>query len=83
MPLLSTVINVLRKEREIAAAAVAKLDDAITTLQDISRNGARRPAGVGGRKGLRRISAAGRRKIAAAQKARWAKIKAKQAKKAT
>ncbi len=72
----------LRKEREIAATAVAKLEEAITTLQNISRNGTRRAAGVGVRKGRRRISAAGRRRIAAAQKARWAKIKAKKAKKA-
>jgi hypothetical protein len=82
MPLLSTVVTVLRKEREIAAMAVAKLDDAITTLQKLSRNGARPPAGVGGRKARRRMSAAGRRRIAAAQRARWAKVKAKQAKKA-
>ncbi len=82
MPFLSTVITVLRKERELAATAVAKLDDAITTLQKISGNGARRPTSIGGRRARPRISAAGRRRIAAAQKARWAKLKAKKAKKA-
>ncbi len=82
MPVLDTVITVLRKERDLAAAAVAKLDDAITTLQKISRNGAERPASVGGRNSRRKISAAGRRRIAAAQRARWAKLKAKKAKKA-
>ncbi len=82
MPFLSTVITVLRKEREVAAAAVAKLDDAITTLQKLSRNGTGRPRGVAAPRARRRISAAGRRRIAAAQRARWAKLKAKKAKKA-
>jgi hypothetical protein len=82
MPVLNTVITVLQKERDLAAAAVAKLDDAITTLQKISRNGARQPASVGAGKSRRTISAAGRRRIAAAQRARWAKLKAKKAKKA-
>jgi hypothetical protein len=59
---LRAVIQQLKRERD-------KLDRAIAALN-----------GVGGRRsggGRRRLSAAARERIAAAQRARWAKFKAK------
>lgn len=64
---LGAVLEQLKAERE-------KLDKAITALSGIAVNG----GGGGGRK--RRLSAAARGRIAAAQRARWAKFKAKKAK---
>lgn len=64
---LGAVVEQLRKERE-------KLDRAIAALSGI---GARKSGGQ--RTGKRRLSAAARKRIAAAQRARWAKFKAKKA----
>ena len=63
---LSAVIAKLKAER-------AKLDKAIEVLSGL--DGRSR----GGRSGKRKLSAAARGKIAAAQRARWAKFKAKKA----
>ena len=70
----------LREERGRAAMQVRRIDEAIALIGKLaSRNG----LGLGVRKTRRkRISAAARRKIAAAQRARWAKWKAKRVKKA-
>ena len=59
---LSAVVAQLKKERD-------KLDRAIAALSGV--------AGAGGRRGPRKLSAAARERIAAAQRARWAKFKAK------
>ena len=66
---LSGVIEQLKKEREQAAKMVAGLDAVLAALGgSIS----------GGRTGARRkLSAAGRARIAAAQKARWAKLRSR------
>ena len=61
---LSAIVAQLKQER-------AKLDKAIETLSGV--------AGSGGGRGTRRLSAAARERIAAAQRARWAKFKAKKA----
>jgi hypothetical protein len=61
---LSAVVAQLKAER-------AKLDKAIEALSGVTGS-------VGGR-GTRRLSAAARERIAAAQRARWAKYKAKKA----
>jgi hypothetical protein len=60
MPNFDSVLAELRLERK-------RLDIAIATLEGVTSDGSRRPKG--------RISTAGRRKIAAAQRARWAKLK--------
>ena len=60
---LSAVVAQLKKERD-------KLDRAIAALSGITAGGA-------GRRGPRKLSAAARERIAAAQRARWAKFKAK------
>jgi hypothetical protein len=64
---LAGVVQQLRKERDQAARTVEQLDAALAALDGDSygrRTGARR-----------KISAAGRARIAAAQKARWAKVR--------
>jgi len=60
---LVSIVAQLKKERD-------KLDRAIAALSGITGGG-------GGRRGPRRLSAAARERIAAAQRARWAKFKAK------
>jgi hypothetical protein len=67
---LAGVVQQLRKERDQAARTVEQLDAALAAL-----NG---KASYGRRTGIRRkISAAGRKRIAAAQRARWAKVRRK------
>ena len=64
---LAGVVQLLRKERDQAARTVEQLDAALAAL-----NG-----GSYGKRGKTRrtISAAGRARIAAAQRARWAKVR--------
>lgn len=61
---LGAVLAQLKKERE-------KLDRAIAALSGVAGGKG------GGRTGKRRLSAAARKRIADAQRARWAKFKAK------
>jgi hypothetical protein len=61
---MSGVVQQLKKERERAQKQVQRIDEAIAALGSGSSNGASRT-----------ISAAGRRRISLAQKARWAKQK--------
>jgi len=64
---LAGVVQRLRKERDQAARTVEQLDVALAALDGGS---------YGRRTGTRRkISAAGRARIAAAQRARWAKVR--------
>jgi len=81
---LRAVLTQLQKERSRAQAEVQQLDEAIEVLQGLGGNGRRRggrPAVT--RRPLRRMSKAARNRIAAAQKARWAKLKAKRLRKGT
>ena len=74
---LANVVQQLRKERDLAQRRIGQLDEALKALTGFG--GAR---GVGRRSapqasGRRRtMSAAARKRIAAAQRARWAKWKA-------
>ena len=73
---LSAVIKQLRSERERTARELERLDNAIAALDHIGTRAAMgRPAPRGRR--ARRFSAAARARMAAAQRARWAKLKAK------
>lgn len=63
---LNLVVKQLQQERNRLSSQMEALNQAISLLGGVSSNGARRGRG---------ISAAGRARIAAAQKARWAKIK--------
>jgi len=59
---LSGVVQQLKKERERAQKEVQRIDAALAALGSVSPNGASRT-----------MSAAARRRISLAQKARWAK----------
>jgi hypothetical protein len=61
---MSAVVQQLKKERELAQKQVQRIDEALAALGSVSTNGSSRT-----------ISAAGRRRISLAQKARWAKQK--------
>jgi hypothetical protein len=69
MGTLSAVVQQLKRERERAQKEVQRLDAALAALGGVSSNGASRT-----------MSAAGRRRISLAQKARWAKQKTSQRK---
>ena len=77
---MAGTLKVLTLERSRMAGQVRTLDKAISVLRKLGK-GARLALVGGGRKG-RTMSAAGRRRIAAAQRARWARWKATRAKKA-
>ena len=66
---LESIVQQLRQERD-------RLDAAIRALTSLNGGTGKRSSGGGGRR--RTLSAAARQRIAAAQRARWAKIKAKQ-----
>jgi len=81
MPNLTNALQQLRKERERAQSQVEKLGSAISVLEDLvgeSGSGAVRTSSRGGRV----VSAAARRRMAVAQRARWAKVRAQKTKKA-
>ena len=65
---LSVVVQQLKKERERVRKEVQRIDAALEALGSLSSNGASRKS---------TISAAGRKRISLAQKARWAKATAK------
>jgi len=61
---LTSVLNQLKQERSRLASQLESLNNALSALSGVSNSGTRRG-----------ISAAGRARIAAAQRARWAKVK--------
>jgi hypothetical protein len=75
---LSSTLKTLNVERAQVLKELAKLDKAIAVIQDL--------AGIkstsNGNSSKRTISAAARKKMAIAQKARWAKVKQTQKPKA-
>jgi hypothetical protein len=81
---LATVVQQLRKERDQAQKRIEQLDGALKALAGLSgvrgttvgRGLGQRPAGT-----RPTMSAAARKRIAAAQRARWAKWKAAQRRK--
>jgi hypothetical protein len=71
---LAETVKDLVQERSRMAGQIKKLDKAISVLRKLDGSG---PSGARKSVGTRRpMSAAARRKIAAAQRARWAKWKA-------
>lgn len=68
---LNAALKQLRQQRDEAARALARIDAAITALHGTSATASLR------RGGRRKMSAAARKRIAAAQKARWAKWRAR------
>ena len=68
---LSPIENIIREVKE----EIAKLSQVLRLLEGTSTTG-KRPAQKSTARPTRTISAAGRKRIAAAQRARWAKIRA-------
>jgi hypothetical protein len=66
---LDTALQQLRTERRHAQLQVEKLDQAISVIESLNGSGASRKSA----RPTRIVSAASRRRMAAAQKARWAK----------
>ena len=71
---LAKALSRLREERREAQHQVQKLGEAITVLEKLAR-GSGLGAYAGGHRVKRVLSAAGRRRISLAQKARWAKVR--------
>jgi len=63
---LTSVLSQLKQERTRLAAQLESLNNAITALN-----------GTGNKRPGRKMSAAGRARVAAAQRARWAKLRGK------
>jgi hypothetical protein len=68
---IESIVQQLRQERD-------RLDAAIRALTSVGGGTGQSTASTGATPKRRTLSAAARRKIAAAQRARWAKVKAKQ-----
>lgn len=75
MGTLSNALKQLRAERKQAQLKVEKLDQAISVIESL--NGSTRTITRTANQPTRVISAASRRKMARAQKARWARARAK------
>jgi len=71
MAKLNVVLQQLRAEHHRAQLEVARLDQAIAAVESVSG----RTTSVAARGGKRTLSPAARRRIARAQKARWAKVR--------
>lgn len=80
---LENVVQQLRKERDQAQKRIGQLDEALKVLTGVGgvsrTNRKHSQAQASGKR--RTMSAAARKRIAAAQRARWAKWKADQKKK--
>ena len=73
---LATVVGELKKERERARKEVVGLDTALKALGSLVSPNRRSTGSLTGTKKRSPMSAAARKRIAAAQRARWAKWKA-------
>jgi hypothetical protein len=71
---LTNALQQLREERERAQSQVEKLDSAISVLEDLVGGNGSRTVRISSRGG-RVVSAIARRRMAAAQRARWAKVR--------
>lgn len=71
---LAKALDRLREERRDAQHQVQQLGEAIAVLEKLNR-GSGTTANGGSHRAKRVLSAAGRRRISLAQKARWAKLR--------
>src|SRR5438552_18711862 len=69
---LDNVLQQLRQEHKQAQIQVEKLEEAISVIEGLGTNSSR--TSVNGSRPKRVISAASRRRMAQAQRARWAKV---------
>jgi ABC-type Fe3+-hydroxamate transport system substrate-binding protein len=72
--LIDTVVKQLQQERSRLEDQLERVTAALTTFGTVFLHGKQK--GRAGTKKKRIISAAGRKRIAAAQRARWAKVRA-------
>src|ERR1039457_3337572 len=72
--LMQSVVSQLQKERTRLEDELHRITTALVAFGNVYMHGSQPKAAVATRK-RRTISAAGRKRIAAAQRARWAKIK--------
>ncbi len=72
---ITKAIDRLREERRDAQNQVQKLGEAIAVLEKLTRGAGSTAHAGSGYRSKRVLSAAGRRRISLAQKARWAKIR--------
>jgi hypothetical protein len=72
---ITKAIDRLREERRDAQNQVQKLGEAIVVLERLTRGAGGNSQTGFSRHGKRVLSAAGRRRISLAQKARWAKMR--------
>ena len=75
---LDSAIAKLREERSRAQKELGRLDEAISALQKLAGDHSA-SAHTSRPRARRKLSAAARRKISLAQKARWAKVKKRKA----
>ena len=68
---IQPILTQLQTERRRLAGELQELDRAIRAIGDLKLTGSKRP---------HRLSAAGRKRIADAQRARWAKVRQQQKK---
>lgn len=76
---LAEMLKDLRESRAHAARELGRLDKAIAAVSRLVSVDAATPR-KGRKRGRRRLSAAARKRIADAQRARWAKVRAKKQK---
>jgi hypothetical protein len=72
---LDAILEQLKQKRESAEGELRQLEKVIAALSKVTASGPRHSSGLGKRV-KSRLSAAGRERIAAAQRARWAKVRA-------
>jgi hypothetical protein len=72
---ITKAIDRLREERRDAQNQVQKLGEAISVLEKLTRGAGSTVHAGATHRAKRVLSAAGRRRISLAQKARWAKIR--------
>jgi|HubBroStandDraft_3_1064219.scaffolds.fasta_scaffold404904_2 hypothetical protein len=72
MPNLSHIVDQLQNQRKQVQSELGRLDAAISALRGLNTNNAPSTAAVASPAIRRTLSAAGRRAISRAQKARWA-----------
>ena len=76
MSYLTDALQQLHEERERVQSQMEKLDSAISVLQDLLGRDGSRKASIGSRsRGGRVVSATARRRMAVAQRARWARVR--------
>ncbi|MFZ0798850.1 MAG: hypothetical protein WCA13_01610 [Terriglobales bacterium] len=77
--LMQSVVSQLQKERTRLEDELHRITAALVAFGNVYMHGSQLKAAVATRKKKRTISAAGRKRIATAQRARWAKIKGQKA----